>query len=76
MKQKFKKILIFGWIPKRIEILADGIFACHDSFCFSLKVPNIPYPATDNQILNSILLMNQEFLIYFISFFLLVSIGG
>jgi uncharacterized membrane protein len=57
--------------------LADGIFAMGMTLLvLSLKVPNIPYLATDNQILNSLLLMNQEFLIYFISFFLLVSIGG
>ena len=39
----------------------------------SLKIPNIPYPSIDTQILNSLLLMGHQFLIYFISFFLLAS---
>jgi uncharacterized membrane protein len=59
---------------KRIETLVDGIFAIAMTLLvLSLKTPNIPYPATDAQILNSLLLMGQQFLIYFISFFLLAS---
>ena len=51
---------------KRIETLVDGIFAIAMTLLvLSLKTPNIPYPASDDQIVNSLLLMGQQFLIYF-----------
>ena len=74
MKEKIQEDPNIWLDTKRIETLVDGIFAIAMTLLvLSLKIPNIPYPATDTQILNSLLMMGQQFLIYFVSFFLLAS---
>lgn len=57
---------------KRLETLVDGIFAIAMTLLvLSLNVPQIPYPATNAQILQSLYNMSGQFFIYAMSFALL-----
>lgn len=59
---------------KRIETLVDGIFAIAMTLLvLSLDVPQIPYPATNAQILNVLSGMAPQFLIFILSFLLLAT---
>jgi len=59
---------------KRIETLVDGIFAIAMTLLvLSLNVPQIPYPATNSQILDFLINMVPQFFIYFLSFILLAT---
>ena len=74
MKQNIHEDPNIWMNTKRIETLVDGIFAIAMTLLvLSLNVPNFPYPATDTQVLNSLLSMGQQFSVYFISFILLAS---
>ena len=74
MKQNSQEDPNIWMNTKRIETLVDGIFAIAMTLLvLSLNVPNFPYPATDTQVLNSLLSMGQQFSVYFISFILLAS---
>jgi len=59
---------------KRIETLVDGIFAIAMTLLvLNLNVPQIPYPATNVQILDILTRMAPQFFIYALSFILLAS---
>ncbi len=59
---------------KRIETLVDGIFAIAMTLLvLSLDVPQIPYPATNTQILDILIRMSPQFFIYILSFVLLAT---
>lgn len=59
---------------KRIETLVDGIFAIAMTLLvLSLDVPQLPYPATNSQILNFLAGMAPQFFIYVLSFLLLAT---
>jgi uncharacterized membrane protein len=59
---------------KRLETLVDGIFAIAMTLLvLSLNVPQIPYPATNEAILKSLIIMSPQFLIYVLSFILLAT---
>jgi len=59
---------------KRIETLVDGIFAIAMTLLvLSLNVPQIPYPATNAQILDFFINMIPQFFVYFLSFVLLAT---
>lgn len=59
---------------KRIETLVDGIFAIAMTLLvLSLNVPQIPYPATNGQILDFLVRMSPQFFIYILSFVLLAT---
>ncbi len=59
---------------KRIETLVDGIFAIAMTLLvLTLEVPQIPYPATNAQILDVLSGMAPQFFIYALSFLLLAT---
>jgi uncharacterized membrane protein len=59
---------------KRIETLVDGIFAIAMTLLvLSLNVPQIPYPTTNEQILDVLIRMAPQFFIYILSFILLAT---
>ncbi len=59
---------------KRIETLVDGIFAIAMTLLvLTLEVPQIPYPATNDQILDVLTRMAPQFFIYVLSFLLLAT---
>jgi uncharacterized membrane protein len=72
--KSFNEMTTGSMSTKRIETLVDGIFAIAMTLLvLSLNVPQIPYPATNSQIMDFLINMLPQFFVYFLSFILLAT---
>ncbi len=69
MKSDNNSSMDISMTTKRLETLVDGIFAIAMTLLvLGLEVPQIPYPATNTQIIDALITMSPQFFNYILSF--------